>query len=344
MAPAFPALSDDVLRYRWEGEVQSRGGNPYLERPADRSIPAAGFRAGYGPVTELIESGTFRLAAAITDDPARQAFWMKLPAIVFEAATLALLAQALPVRHLVWYAWSPAPVVEFWWNGHNDALPVLCMVAALMAARRDWWAAAFGALGVGIGAKWWPAALVPALVWHAGLSWRRLRCAPLLAAPAVLAAIPYLTVPWREFVENARFMSGFVGGWRNNDSIYGLLLWAADDEYRAKYAAFALIGGAVAWTARWPLERAALGAIVAMLLVSANCHPWYVTWFTPLLVWVRWPPLLVWKALMPLAYVVLVEWRGRGVWEGATGVRWWIWGPVYVAMLIAPAIRRRFRA
>ena len=26
--PLFPAFSDDVFRYRWEGEMQARGGNP----------------------------------------------------------------------------------------------------------------------------------------------------------------------------------------------------------------------------------------------------------------------------------------------------------------------------
>ena len=52
-------------------------------------------------------------------------------------------------------------------------------------------------------------------------------------------AIPYLT----DVTENAQFMSGFVGGWRNNDSFFGLLLYLTGDLYRAKYLAFTLLFG-----------------------------------------------------------------------------------------------------
>ena len=33
--PLYPALSDDVFRYRWEGKLQAAGGNPYEVRPND---------------------------------------------------------------------------------------------------------------------------------------------------------------------------------------------------------------------------------------------------------------------------------------------------------------------
>jgi hypothetical protein len=338
---AQPSLSDDVLRYRWEGEVQSKGGNPYLMRPHDPKIPGAEVRSGYGPLTTLIEAGSYKIAAALSGEAAVQAFWMKLPAVAAEAAILVLLAP-LPARQLVWYAWSPVPVIEFWWNGHNDAVPVLCVVAAVLLARGGRWPWALVAIGMGIAAKWWPAVLVPMFAWKAGLEWRRVRWWPVLLAPTGLAALPYLTVPLATFIENARFMSGFVGGWRNNDSVYGVLLWLTGDEYRAKYLAFAIIAMALVWMARWPLEQAVLGSIAATLLASANCHPWYLTWFAPLLVWIRWYPLLVWTALMPLAYVVLIEWRASGVWDGSTAMRWWIWGPVYGSMAVAVVRRSRW--
>src|SRR5258708_26309539 len=33
--PLFPTFSDDVFRYRWEGQVQAFGANPYQVRPID---------------------------------------------------------------------------------------------------------------------------------------------------------------------------------------------------------------------------------------------------------------------------------------------------------------------
>ncbi len=177
-------------------------------------------------------------------------------------------------------------------------------------------------LGVSIAVKWWPAILLPAFAWRA----RNIR--PILVAGAVVAcfAIPYLT----DVTENAQFMSGFVGGWRNNDSLFGLLLYLTGDLYRAKYLAFTLLSGVTFWLASrsWELERVALWTIVALLLLSANCHPWYLTWIIPFLAVYPYPPLLLWTGLAPLSYGVLIEWRALGVWDGSTPERWWIYGPV----------------
>ncbi len=348
MAPAAPELSDDVYRYRWEGLAQTRGLNPYLTSPDEMMpkdatharIPAPGVRSGYGPVASMTEWAAFALAERLTDDPDRQAFLMKTPAMLFESMTLVVLSRALPLEGLLIYAWSPLPVIEFWWNGHNDALAIFYMVVALLLARGGGPAGTIAnvALGLAIAVKWWPAALWPVLLGHTPRGWRKAWIAPAVVA---LTALPYWTPEWRQMIANARFMSGFVGGWRNNDSIYGVLLTITGDEYLAKYAAFALLAAAIAWmiARRWPLEQSALGTVVAMLLVSANCHPWYLTWLVPLVAFVPWPPVFVWQLLMPLSYLVLIEWRARGEWIGSRPDRWWIYGPFLGATLVWMALR-----
>jgi hypothetical protein len=333
LAPLAPGLSEDVYRYRWEGLVQQRGFNPYLVSPSDverdetfARIPTPNARSGYGPITTATEWAAFEWVRRLTTDVHRQAFWMKLPAILFEAATLAVLSRALPVERLLIYAWCPVPIIEFWWNGHNDAMAVFWVVAVMLLARRQSWFAAHAALGLAIAFKWWPAVLWPLVSAKTPRWWRTAWIAP---AVTVLAALPYWTPEWRELLMTARYMSGYVGGWRNNDSIYGLLLAVAGDQYGAKYLAFTLLALAIAWMIwrRWSLEQAALGAVVTMLLVSANCHPWYLGWLVPLAAFVPWPPLAVWHLLMPLAYLVLVDWHARGVWEGSRSDRWLIYGP-----------------
>ena len=357
MAPAAPDLSDDVYRYRWEGLAQTRGLNPYLTSPDEMGptdatharIPAPGVRSGYGPVASLTEWAALAVAERLTDDPVGQAFLMKTPAMVFETMTLVVLSRALPIEGLLIYAWSPLPVIEFWWNGHNDALAIFYMVVALLLLARSGGNAAaagsvamiaHGALGLAIAVKWWPAVLWPLFVVKTPGGWRKAWIAPAVVA---LTALPYWTPEWRQMLTNARFMSGFVGGWRNNDSVYGLLLGITGDQYLAKYAAFAILAAAIAWmiARRWPLEQSALGSVVAMLLVSANCHPWYLTWLTPLAAFVPWPPVFVWQLLMPLSYVVLIEWRARGEWIGSRPDRWWIYAPVFGAMLVWMALKRR---
>src|SRR5256885_329280 len=60
----YPALSDDVFRYRWEGKLQAAGGNPYEVRPADARwaelrdatfprVVGKDFKAVYGPLIEI---------------------------------------------------------------------------------------------------------------------------------------------------------------------------------------------------------------------------------------------------------------------------------------------------
>jgi hypothetical protein len=163
-----------------------------------------------------------------------------------------------------------------------------------------------------------------------------------------LAAVPIfglLFLPyWTNVEENLRFMSGFMGGWRNNDSLYGILLWLTGDLYRAKYTAFAIVAIAVALLTlrQLPLDRASLWAIAIMLMVSANCHPWYLTWLLPLLVLLPVPALLLWTALVPIAYSAVISWVTLGEWQGSNAFRWYEYAPVY-AMLIGSwliALRR----
>jgi hypothetical protein len=152
---------------------------------------------------------------------------------------------------------------------------------------------------------------------------------------AVVAVALFFTPFFSDVTENARHISGFVGGWRNNDSLFGLLLWAVGgDLYTAKYIAFGCIGLAAAWLAwrPWPLEKVAMWTVVCILLFSANCHPWYLTWFIPLLAIYPHPSLLLWSSLAPLFYAVRIRWDLLGQWDGSTPDRWLVYGPVFVLM------------
>lgn len=349
--PLNAPFSEDIYRYRWEGKLQAHGGNPYQVRPDDEAwrhlrdaswarVGQKDVKAGYGPLAELLEHATYIGAARIAGDPFRQAHWFKFPSALFDLCSIAVLwmllaARKIPVERTLIYAWAPAPVLEFWGTGHNDAVMICFILLALLAAERKRWKWAFAAIGAAAAVKLWPLLLIPAFAWK-----RRWWQGSI--AIAVLAAlfIPY----WSDVGENARFMSGFVGGWRNNDSLYGVLLWLTGDQYKAKYLAFALLGIATAAIAlsKWQLEKKVLATIGALLLVAANVHPWYLTWFVPLLAFLPAPPLFVWLTLSPLLYTVLIDWNAKGVWNGTTHFRWWVYVPVLAAtlsMFLAKTIR-----
>ncbi|MBL8232340.1 MAG: hypothetical protein JNL98_27840 [Bryobacterales bacterium] len=336
-----PSFTDDLYRYRWESRLQLAGGNPYAMPPKDPSvaglrdetyarIPGHDFRAVYGPLTEHVYREAFRLIQYSTGDPARQIFWLKLPSAVFELGLMAGLwgllgALGIARERILIYAWAPLPIFEFWGNGHNDTLALCALVLALLAAVKHRWTLAFLTLGLSAAAKIWPLGLVP-------LFWRPSRWRESLVLP--VAGI-LLMLPFGEgLLSNVRFLSGFLGGWRNNDSLYGLLLWATGDQYLAKYLAFALVFGAIllAVVQSMSLTKGTLLVTTVMLLVSANCHPWYVTWLLPMLVFHPSLALLAWSGLIPLAYRVLPAWQLLGEWNGSTPMRWLVYGPVFALL------------
>ncbi|MGH9630061.1 MAG: hypothetical protein ACRD7E_17225 [Bryobacteraceae bacterium] len=345
--PLFPAFSDDVYRYRWEGKLQDAGGNPYQVRPNDPewselrdpafdNVGSKDFKGGYGPLIELTELFTYRVLKTRVPDPFAQVFWFKLPSVLFDLASMVVLAallraRGLPMERVLIYAWSPLPVFEYWVNGHNDSMPVFFVLLALLAASWGRWTWSFVWLSLATAAKLWPVVLFPLFIFWRGarpIRWYQwLVVIPLFG----LISLPY----WSVVTENLHFLTGFIGGWRNNDSLFGLLLFLVDDLYRAKHIAFGILAASVVWatTRKWPLEKCSLFIIVAMLLVASNCHPWYLLWFLPLLAFVPFPPLLLWTALMPLCYAVVIRWLALGEWEGSTAIRWYVYVPFYVFLI-----------
>ena len=291
---------------------------------------APNFKAGYGPLTELLELVTYKAVSQVSDDPFRQVFWFKFPSALFDLAIIAALYKylrvlGLPPERVLIYAWCPLPIFEFWATGHNDATVVFFLVAALgcaAASRRNW---AFGLLGLAAAAKIWPAMLFPLFVdsWRPG---RLIRSAAIFAGTVVLFGWPY----FGDVLENVQFTSGFLGGWRNNDLLFGFLLDVTKSVYGSKYLAFAILGAIVAGVsiARPQLEKGVLTVITCMLAISANIHPWYLTWFLPVLAVFPLSPLFLWTALMPLTYAVLMDWFALGIWNGSTAIRWYVYVPV----------------
>lgn len=334
-----PAFTDDVLRYRWEARLQLEGASPYEVAPSDPAyrhlrdetygrISGPDFRAVYGPFTELAYRVAYQAIRPLAGgDAAREVFWLKLPSIVFELGVLGALFWWVGERALI-YAWSPLPVFEFWVNGHNDTLLLLPLVLSLLAVEKGQWTRAFGWLGLAASAKLWPMALFPVFLGRRLRHWKE----------SLLAAVVFLVMlaPFGlGLARNAAFTSGFLGGWRNNDSIHGGLLWLTGDQYPAKYSAAGLLAMTVllvVWL-EWPASKAALTVVVVMLLVSSNNHPWYLSWVLVLLPAHPSLGLLLWTALVPIAYRVLPAWEILGEWNGVDPLRWYIYIPVFAVLL-----------
>ena len=196
-------LSDDALRYLWDGKVALAGFNPYALPPAApelipfrdevwQRLPHTGIPTVYPPLA----IAAFSIASRLPFQGWKLLLGWKLLCTCADLGTCALLLRlarqrGLPEGRTAWYAWNPLVLLEVSGMGHVDALGVAATVGAVLALTRGRealsgvfsgiWAAA-GAL-----AKLVPVAALPMWTRQGGI--RLLGTAAVLIAAAVLPVI-----------------------------------------------------------------------------------------------------------------------------------------------------------
>lgn len=298
-----PSISADLYRYSWDAHVQLAGTDPYryppdapqlrsLRRPPWNPTPAGCRHIRRHPGCTTIDRSEVRtiyppVAEAWFDVvylawPGREGSrpWQIAGGLVDDAVVV-LLAVSLrrsgrDPREVAWYAFCPAPVVEFAGNGHVDGLALLALVAAVMALRRDRPALAGVLIGAATMIKLYPAAALVA-------GWRKGRLRMLFAFAAVVAATeaPHVAaVGWH--------ILGYLPGYLREEHyesgarylLVGLLPIPA--AYVTTLAA-AVVAAAVVWVLRYsaPGRAAADPAVgltvilAAVIFVASPVQPWY---------------------------------------------------------------------
>jgi hypothetical protein len=140
LLPLPPTLSDDALRYLWDGKVAAAGLNPYALAPAAerltplrdgvwRRLPHTQVPTVYPPLAVAVFSIASRL-------PFPLFAWkvLVLAADLLGCRLLLALARRLgvPEGRAVWYAWNPLVALEVAGMGHVDALGVAAVIGAVL--------------------------------------------------------------------------------------------------------------------------------------------------------------------------------------------------------------------
>ncbi len=337
LLPLPATLSDDVLRYLWDGEVAIAGFNPYALSPdapelshlrdADwEAMPHRDVEAVYPPLA----LGFFSIAAAL---PHPLLSW-KILLVAFEllgCAILLRLASNLGVdsRRVALYAWNPLVSLEVAGMGHVDALGVTLVLAtvwALVEGRR--WAPLAAAGGVLV--KLVPILVVPLWARHAP---RPVVFAGVCVAAVAAALGPVLIVSggvppgWARFGVSWEFNGPIYEPlWRALDGAGvaaglkslcdGLKTLTGAHEFWNRFypwiypqlLAKGLLAGLLAWLL-WRIWRdpraelpAATGRTFAALVVcSATVYPWYLVWMLP------WAALTLQRAWLALSALILLS-------------------------------------
>jgi len=194
-------LSDDALRYLWDGKVAAAGLNPYALPPAAekltslrdevwRRLPHRGVQTVYPPLA----IAAFSIAARL---PNPILAWKAMAAAADLAGCALLLALArrlgLPLARTVWYAWNPLVAIELSGMSHVDALGVAaCLATVLCLVRsdpRDKWAPAGIFAATAVLAKLAPITALPMWSRQSGHPARMLAVAGGLVAAAGLPVL-----------------------------------------------------------------------------------------------------------------------------------------------------------
>ncbi len=314
--PLYPSLSDDLVRYRWEGRAQQAGLNPYLVRPADPNLaflrdetyPAVAgpqYSTIYGPLVEEVLWASYVVFHNVVA--------MKLPFVLLDLGVVLALFRLLPALGLspmraIVYAWSPLTVVEFSASGHNDPLSILALVLALVFYHNRQQRLSVAAVAASALSKIYAAFLFPVFLLRT--SWR------FIWIPVVLGAVAF--APYGEaWAGLLRGLSEYGAHWRNNESLYHLILLVARNDVQASKMYFAIVAAAVLYCLARKLapERACYVILGTILLFSPNIFPWYLTWIVPLLAIYPSPAWLLLTVAAPLSYHVLIPYRTTGLWQ-----------------------------
>jgi alpha-1,6-mannosyltransferase len=350
--PYPPSLSTDIYRYRWDGQVQSAGWNPYKVAPTDPRLaplrapgqpaaagwyvmPAPEIPTMYPPLSELIFRATWR----VLPDPVG----FKLPFLLADLAIAAMLAGWIRSTggrnyQVAIYAWNPLVVVEFASSGHNDALAIAGVVATLLIIRR-FPAMSTLTLTAGALAKAFPATLLPLAFFRAGWP-KKLRGLPAvggwLAAAGCGALAAACVWPFRdgrrEFLQMLKY---YQVVWRNyHSSIYPVLLWLTGSHEMAAGVGEGVVLGLALWLAvrRYDPTRAAFLLIGTILLFAPNGYSWYFTWIVPLLCFYPSAAWLLLTVLQFLSYKIFINYRALGEWQFDPFFQWLCYAPFYTLL------------
>lgn len=293
-----PRITDDYLRYLWDGKVQAAGIDPYRYSPDDPALAGlhdpflfpddawcrnAGREPGcprlnrpgaptiYPPGAQLAFLGLHVLSP-----PGREHKPVQIVAGIVAAATSLLLVVALrrtrqDPRLAVLWAWCPAVVLEAGNNAHIDILAAPLVVVGLLALARRRARVGGALLGLAVSIK-----LLPLLVFPAALRRRPLVVGA--AAAGVLAAgyLPHVLAVGPRVLG---FLPAYLGEEGYDGSGRFALLRLVVPQVLAPYVAVAVIGAVSLLALRHsdpdrPWAGALLVAGVAFL-VATPTYPWY---------------------------------------------------------------------
>lgn len=339
LLPLPPSLSDDTLRYIWDGRVLTSGSNPYAlapdapeleplrddlwQRMPHREVPTV-----YPPLALAFFSAASLLPLPLIG--------IKILLCFVECIGCVLLLRLAELRGqaagvAIWYCWNPLACLEVAGMGHVDALVVTSQVAAVLWLTKGRSMAAAGAAAAGVLAKLWPLVALPLWAQHSRRPTKFLLLAGglilLIMAPVLLSTGgappgvvtygvswefngPLYEPLWRAFdqldiVPTVKSGLDWAKGQTGHDDFWNRLYPYVYPQFLAKLtlaAGFSLFLLSFGWRSTEPVIGS--GRVFgALILCTATVYPWYLLLVLPWAALARHRAWLALSALIQLAYL-----------------------------------------
>lgn len=327
-----PNLSDDYVRFVWDGRLLANGYNPYLYLPSQiihtplaataglteslyKSLNSPNYFTVYPPVNQAL----FGLAALLSPDTLLgNLIGLRVPIVLAETGTLWLVVTLLrgfgqnPNLALL-YGLNPLVILELTGNIHYEAVMIFFALLAVWLYLQKRWAVSAGAFALSIGTKLLPLLFFPLLIRYLG--WKR----GINYGTGTLAIVGLLFLPFinTHLVENVlSSLDLYFQTFEFNASIYyviravGYVLTGHSIIHEAGPFLFVLIAFSTLVIAVWKPRRVSVHTLSTRVLLTLSIywllattvHPWYITTLlaVSLFASLRYP--FVWSGLVILSY------------------------------------------
>ncbi|MBN8825427.1 MULTISPECIES: hypothetical protein [unclassified Spirosoma] len=328
----IPNLSDDYVRFIWDGHLVANGFNPYLYLPSQiihtplavtvgltdslyYSLNSPNYYTVYPPVNQVL----FGLAAFLSPHHLLgNVIGLRIPILLAEIGTLWLLPKLLRrwsknPNLASLYGLNPLAILELTGNIHYEAVMIFFALLALWFYQQKRWRVSTFALALSIGTKLLPVLFFPLMIRYMG--WKR----GLVYATVTLGFTGLLFVPFIDInlIRNVfSSLSLYFQKLEFNASIYyiiravGYVLSGRSIIKEAgPYLSVLIAVGTIA-IAVWSQGKVSSHKLSIQLLLTLSLywllattvHPWYITsllavgLFTPF----RYP--FIWSGLAILSY------------------------------------------
>ena len=332
LVAVLPCLSDDYVRFIWDGRLLVHGYNPYLYLPNQliqtpiantvgltdslfRGLNSASYFTVYPPLNQFL----FALAAWLSPNSVLgTVIGLRVPIILADLGSLWLMTSLLrqfnrdPNLALL-YGLNPLVVLELTGNIHFEGVMIFFVLLAVWLFVKGHFIRSGVALTLGIAIKLLPLILLPLVIRHLG--WQRGLLYSLLTGAVTIALyLPFLSF---DVVQNSlSSLNLYFQKFEFNASIYYLIrtlgYWIKGYNIigRAGAGLFLASAGSILWLAfhqfKYPVLRSLPTCVLFTLtiywLLATTVHPWYITSLVAASVFTRFHYPLLWSGVIILSY------------------------------------------